>query len=80
MGFTRARRYANHKWGKKYAKNPQHEPTAEAEKVARKKYLLPRINDPVKAEAARIFKAMRDEVEQVERYKHTKTNWKEQYW
>src|SRR4028119_55209 len=49
MGYTRARRYANHKSGKKYAINPQREATAQAEKEARKKHLLPNNEDPVKA-------------------------------
>ncbi len=55
MGFTRSRRYANHKSGRKYAHNPQLEPTAEAEKLARKKHLLPVAADPVKAASAVIF-------------------------
>jgi hypothetical protein len=41
MGWTRARRYANHAGGRKY------DPDSGAE--------LPRTNDPVKAEAAAIF-------------------------
>ena len=44
MGYTRARRYANHKSGRKYA--------ADGKTVA------PREEDPVKAESARIFKAV----------------------
>ncbi len=56
MGFTRSRRYANHKSGRKYARNPQLEPTAEAEKAARKKLLLPQETDPVKAASAEIFR------------------------
>ncbi len=56
MGYTRARRYANHKSGKKYATNPQDEDTAQAEKEARKKHLLPNNEDPVKAASAAIFK------------------------
>ena len=57
MGFTRARRYANHKGGKKYESNPQKEATKEAEAVARKN-LKPQEPDwatSEKAEAARIF-------------------------
>lgn len=47
MGFTRARRYANHKGGRKYAK----EKDASGKKVA-----LPRgEEDAIKAESARIF-------------------------
>jgi len=41
MGYTRSRRYANHKSGRKYAAGSQKE--------------LPREEDPVKAESARIF-------------------------
>ncbi len=41
MGYTRARRYANHKSGRKYATGS--------------KTVLPRAEDPVKAESARIF-------------------------
>ncbi len=55
MGYTRARRYANHKSGKKYEQNPQKENTEEAQKKARQK-VLPRQEDPVKAAAALIFK------------------------
>lgn len=40
MGWTRARRYANHKGGRKYSESGEE---------------LPRTNDPVKAEAAAIF-------------------------
>jgi hypothetical protein len=43
MGFTRARRYANHKSGRKWSPD--------------KREVLPREVDPVKAEAARIFYA-----------------------
>ena len=56
MGYTRARRYANHKSGRKYAQNPQLEESREAEKEARAKYLLPNTEDPVKAASAAIFK------------------------
>lgn len=45
MGYTRARRYANHKSGRKYADKE----SKEAKKV------LPRVEDPVKAESAKIF-------------------------
>ena len=41
MGYTRSRRYANHRTGRKYA--------------ASSKELLPREEDPEKAESARIF-------------------------
>jgi Domain of unknown function (DUF4385) len=41
MGYTRSRRYANHKSGRKYMKGS--------------KTVLPRMEDPVKAESAKIF-------------------------
>lgn len=41
MGYTRARRYANHKSGRKYA--------------AGSRTVLPREEDPIKAESAKIF-------------------------
>jgi Domain of unknown function (DUF4385) len=41
MGYTRARRYANHKSERKYAKDS--------------KIVLPNHEDPIKAEAAKIF-------------------------
>lgn len=41
MGYTRARRYANHKSGRKYDKDS--------------KVVRPRVEDPIKAESAKIF-------------------------
>jgi hypothetical protein len=41
MGYTRSRRYANHKSGRKYAKES--------------KIILPYMEDPIKAESAKIF-------------------------
>ena len=55
MGYTRSRRYANHKSGRKYTKNPQKESSKEAQSKARKD-ILPNEVDPVKAESAAIFK------------------------
>jgi hypothetical protein len=43
MGYTRSRRYANHKSGRKYAKDS--------------KLILPNVEDPIKAESAKIFAA-----------------------
>jgi len=55
MGYTRSRRYANHKSGKKYKQNPQKESSKEAQLQARKD-ILPNEVDSVKAESAAIFK------------------------
>ena len=41
MGYTRSRRYANHKSGRKYLKDSR--------------TILPRVEDPIKAESAKVF-------------------------
>jgi hypothetical protein len=56
MGYTRSRRYANHRSGRKYGSNPQQETTPEAEREKRRESLLPLDPDPVKAESAEIFR------------------------
>ena len=62
MGFTRARRYANYAGGKKYAGAVPDDKKGLSGAHGRKP--LPRsAEDPVKAEAARIFKAKWDEAE-----------------
>ena len=53
MGYTRARRYANYKGGKKYDE---------------KRELMPRGNDPVKAAAAAVFKTWWDRIRADEDY------------
>ena len=58
MGYTRARRYANHPGGRKY--DPK---TGD---------VLPSGNDPVKAESARIFKAVWDRIRADEAYQDAK--------
>ncbi|EGP4133725.1 DUF4385 domain-containing protein [Salmonella enterica] len=53
MGYTRARRYANYKGGKKYAEDSS---------------LNTRGNDPIKAAAATVFKGWWDKIRQDEDY------------
>ncbi|EAV1041934.1 DUF4385 domain-containing protein [Salmonella enterica] len=53
MGYTRARRYANYKGGKKYAEDGS---------------LNTRCNDPIKAAAATVFKGWWDKIRQDEDY------------
>ncbi|EBL5943647.1 DUF4385 domain-containing protein [Salmonella enterica subsp. enterica serovar Rubislaw] len=53
MGYTRARRYANYKGGKKYAEDGS---------------LYTRGNDPIKAAAATVFKGWWDKIRQDEDY------------
>jgi len=61
MGFTRARRYANHKSGRKYKTKPPYYHTGDRGGVA----ILPQEPDALtneKAQAAQIFKRMREMV------------------
>jgi len=55
MGYTRSRRYANHKSGRKYKQNPQKE-TSKSAQIKARQDILPNQLDPVKAESAAIFK------------------------
>jgi hypothetical protein len=55
MGYTRSRRYANHKSGRKYKNNPQKASSRE-EQIQARKDILPYQVDPLKAESAEIFK------------------------
>ena len=65
MGFTRARRYANHKDGKKYDENgnvtPQEPDWATSDKAI----------------SARIFKTYRDRVTKDDKYIRMRKNWRE---
>ena len=78
MGYTRARRYANHKGGKKYDG-----PVPDDKKGvsgAHGRAELPRQpEDPVKAEAARIFKKKWDEARRHPEYLRQKARFVEQY-
>lgn len=67
MGFTRARRYANHRGGKKYDGPVPDDKKGQSGAHGRAE--LPRDpEDPVKAEAARIFKAKWDEAKTHPKY------------
>ncbi len=68
MGYTRARRYANYRGGKKYRSNPQNEATREAEQTARQQVLPRQPEDAEKAEAARIFRVKWETAKQNETY------------
>ncbi len=76
MGYTRARRYANHKGGKKYDGPVPDDKKGQSGAHGRAE--LPRQpEDPVKAEAARIFKAKWAEAEAHADYAAQKKAWKE---
>lgn len=66
MGYTRARRYANHPGGRKY-RGPV-PPEHRGESGAHGREELERSEDPVKAESARIFKGAWDRAEADPRY------------
>lgn len=78
MGFTRARRYANHQGGKKYdGPVPDNK---KGRSGAHGRAELPRQpEDPVKAESARIFKARWDEAEANAEYARLKKEHKARY-
>ena len=78
MGFTRARRYANHKGGKKYDGAVPDDKKGLSGAHGRDE--LPRTpEDPVKAAAARIFKARWDEAKIHPRYVQLKEDFKQRY-
>ena len=64
MGYTRARRYANYKGGRKYDKAHDYAPLERG------------TGDPVKAESAAIFYAPWQQAEDHPDYKMQKTDWK----
>jgi len=78
MGYTRSRRYANHKSGKKYKTNPQKQATKAEEKQARKE-VLPLDIDPVKAKSAEIFKAKWQEAKAHPKYQQLLTQHKQSH-
>jgi hypothetical protein len=78
MGFTRARRYANHPGGEKYDGPVPADKKGQSGAHGRRE--LPRgPEDPVKAESARIFKQAWDAVEQVERYTAARAEHRERH-
>ena len=78
MGYTRSRRYANHKSGRKYRKNPQNAESKEEEKEARKD-VLPLDEDPVKAASAAIFKAKWQQAKTNDKYLQLKQQHKQKH-
>ncbi|MFS0517501.1 DUF4385 domain-containing protein [Nostoc sp. UIC 10607] len=66
MGYTRSRRYANHKSGRKYKQDSQKE-------------ILPYEVDPVKAESAAIFKVKWMQAKTNQKYQELLTRHKQRY-
>lgn len=79
MGYTRSRRYANHRSGRKYGSNPQHEASPEAERQTRKDAQLPVDPDPVKAASAEIFRQSWMEAKQHPDYQKQRQRHQELY-
>lgn len=78
MGYTRARRYANHKGGKKYKGAVPDDKKGLSGAHGRDE--LPRdAEDPIKAAAAKIFKQKWDEAKQHPDYIKQKENFKQTY-
>ncbi|RCJ18220.1 hypothetical protein A6770_06500 [Nostoc minutum NIES-26] len=71
MGYTRSRRYANHKSGRKYKQN--------SEASNSKKEILPYEVDPVKAESAAIFKTKWIQAKTNEKYQELLAKHKQMY-
>ena len=75
MGFTRARRYANHKSGQKYATKPPYYHTGDRGGAP----ILPQEKDALtneKAQAASIFKTVRDIVAKDPEYVTMRKEWR----
>lgn len=77
MGYTRSRRYANHKSGKKY-KGPVPD-DKKGQSGAHGREELPREIDAVKAESAAIFKEKWEQAKQNEQYQKMMADFKKRY-
>lgn len=78
MGYTRSRRYANHKTGRKYKTNPQKMTATDAQMQARKE-ILPYEVDLIKAESAAIFKEKWVQAKTNEKYLQLMVKHKQMY-
>ena len=77
MGFTRARRYANHKSGRKYATKPPYYHTGDRGGAP----VLPQEKDALtseKAKAAAVFKSIRDKAAYDPEYQRMRKEWRSQ--
>lgn len=77
MGFTRARRYANYPGGKKYDGPVPKDKKGQSGSHGRRE--LPRSEDPVKAESARIFKKAWDRAAKDPRYVQMRAAHRQRY-
>ncbi len=77
MGYTRSRRYANHRSGQKYDGPVPADKKGQSGAHGRPQ--LPRDEDPVKAESARIFYAAYLKAREDAEYKQLKKAWQQKY-
>ena len=77
MGYTRSRRYANHRTGQKY--NGPVPDDKKGQSGAHGREQLPRDEDPIKAESARIFYAKYIQAREDPEYKQLKKEWQQTY-
>lgn len=77
MGYTRSRRYANHRTGQKY--DGPVPADQKGRSGAHGRHQLSREEDPVKAESARIFYAKYLEARADEDYRRQKKEWQQMY-
>lgn len=77
MGYTRARRYANHASGQKYDGPVPADKKGQSGAHGRDQ--LPRVEDPVKAESARIFYGVYLKAREDPEYKTMRKAWQEKY-
>ncbi len=77
MGYTRARRYANHASGKKYDGPVPDDKKGQSGAHGREQ--LPRQEDPVKAESARIFYGVYLQAREDPEYKKLRKEWQQKY-
>ncbi|WP_162054180.1 DUF4385 domain-containing protein [Pontibacter pamirensis] len=77
MGYTRSRRYANHKSGKKYD-GPVPE-DKKGQSGAHGRQQLPNEPDPVKAASVAVFKEKWDQAKQNERYQQMSQHFRTRY-
>ena len=78
MGYTRARRYARHRGGRKYDGPVPEDKKGRSGSHGRPE-LPPDPEDPVKAESAAIFKAAWDEARADERYQQARAEHRRRY-
>lgn len=77
MGYTRSRRYANHRTGQKYNGPVPNDKKGQSGAHGREQ--LPQDEDPIKAESARIFYGKYLEAREDPEYKKLKKAWQEKY-